>query len=159
MIQVIEIPMGSDPAPFFANLFLSQKEADWVKAQSKLGTINVWKINNSYWSIDDMLSLKDDNTFEKQYKDIYPTELELKKENNSNSCTPFLDIYIYTEIGEFNTKLFDKWHNFGFNMKGCHFTAPMSLVKCSMGALEQSFLEFLEQPVKLKIFLILVNSC
>ena len=39
MIQVIETPMGSDPASFFANLFLAQKEADWVKEQHKLGTI------------------------------------------------------------------------------------------------------------------------
>ena len=33
MIQVIGMPMGSDPAPFFAKLFLNHKEADWVKAQ------------------------------------------------------------------------------------------------------------------------------
>ena len=43
-------------------------------------------------------------------------------------------------------------------LKGCHFTAPMSLVKLYMQALEQSFSEFLEQPVKLKIFLVIVNS-
>ena len=30
----------------------------------------------------------------------------------------------------------------------------MSLAKCSMGALDQSFLEFLEQTVKLKTFLV-----
>ena len=30
MIQVTGIPMVSDPAPFFANLFLAHKEADWV---------------------------------------------------------------------------------------------------------------------------------
>ena len=41
MIQVIRIPMGSDPAPFFANLFLAHKEADLVKTQCKLGAINV----------------------------------------------------------------------------------------------------------------------
>ena len=41
VIQVIGIPMGSDPAPLFANLFLAHKEPDWVKAQRKLGTINV----------------------------------------------------------------------------------------------------------------------
>ena len=41
MIQVIGMPMGSDPAPFFANLFLAHKEAGWVKAQHKLGTINI----------------------------------------------------------------------------------------------------------------------
>ena len=43
MVQVIGMPMESDSAPFFANLFLAQKEADWVKAQPKLGTISVFK--------------------------------------------------------------------------------------------------------------------
>ena len=42
------------------------------------------------------------------YKDIYPTKLELKKENNNTSCVSFLDIYIYIENGKFHTKLFDK---------------------------------------------------
>ena len=32
----------------------------------------------------------------------------------------------------------------------------MFLAKCSMGAVEQSFLELLEQPIKLKIFIVLV---
>ena len=109
--------------------------------------------------MDDLLSLNDFSAFEKRYKDIYPTELELKKENNSNYCASFLDIYIYIEDGEFHTKLFDKRDNYGSNIVRCHFTAPMFLAKFSMGALEQSFLEFLEQPVKLKIFLILVSSC
>ena len=108
MIQVIGIPIGSDTAPFFENFFLAQKEAEWVKAQNKLGTINVRKINNSFWFIDDLLSQNNDSTFEKHYKDIYPTELELKKENNSNCCASFLDIYMYIENGDFHTKLFDK---------------------------------------------------
>ena len=89
MIQVIGIPMGSGPVPFFANLFLAHKEADWVKAQ------NVRKINNSFRFIDDLLSLNDGNTFGKHYKDIYPTELEVKKENNNNSCASFL-IFTFT---------------------------------------------------------------
>ena len=78
MIQLIEIPMGFDLAPLFANFFVAHKEADCVKAQRKLGTINVRKINNSFRFIDDLLSLNNDSTFEKHYKDIYPTE----KENN-----------------------------------------------------------------------------
>ena len=94
MIQVIGIPMKSLPAPFFANLFLAHRKAYWVKGQGKLGTINVQKINNSFQFIDDLLSLNDDSTFEKHYKDIYSTEIELKKENNSNSCAFFPDIYI-----------------------------------------------------------------
>ena len=82
MIQIIGIPMESDPAPLFSNLFLAHKEVDWVKTQRKLGTINARKINDSFRFIDDLLSLSDGSTFEKHYKDIYPTELELKKEKN-----------------------------------------------------------------------------
>ena len=48
MIQVLQIPIGSEPASFFANLFQAHKEADWVNAQRKLGTINFQKINNSF---------------------------------------------------------------------------------------------------------------
>ena len=93
IIQVIGIPMGCHPAPFLPNTFLVHKEADWVKAQRKLGTINVRNV---------------DSTFEKHYKDIYPGELELKKESNSNFFASFLEIYIYIKNGEFNTKLFEK---------------------------------------------------
>ena len=81
--------MGSDPAPFFTNLFLAHKEADQVKAQRKLGTINVRKIDKSFRFIDDLPSVNDGSTFEKHYKYIYPTELDLKKENNSNSLGLF----------------------------------------------------------------------
>ena len=63
-----------------------------------------------------MLSLNDGSTFEKHYKDIYSTELELNKENNSNSCSSFLDLYIYTENGEFHTRLFEKRDNFGLDI-------------------------------------------
>ena len=65
--------MGPDPAAFFANLFLAHNEADWVKAECKIVRINVQKIKNSFRFIDDLLSLNDINTFEKHYKDIYPT--------------------------------------------------------------------------------------
>ena len=108
--------MGSDPPPFFANLFLTHKEVDWVKAQHKLGTISVQKINNSFRFIHDLLSLNDDSTFGKHCNDMYPTELEPKKENNNNSCPPFLDIHIYIENREFHTKLFDKRDKFGFDI-------------------------------------------
>ena len=123
MIQVIGKPMGSDPVPFFANLLLAHKEADWVKAQLKFRTINVRKINNSFRFINDFLSLNDGGTLEKNHKDIYPIrtkerklELELKKENNSNYCPSFLDVYIYIENGEFHTSLFDKRDNFCFDI-------------------------------------------
>ena len=125
--------MGSDPVPFFSSL----KEPDWVKAQRKLGTINVQKINNSFLFIDNLLSRNDGNTFEKHLKDIYLKELELKKENNSNSCASFLDLYIYIENGEFHTRLFDQQDNFGFGIIRMPFycsNVPSQIFYGSIGA-------------------------
>ena len=95
MIQVIGIPMKSLPAPFFANLFLANRKVYWVKGQGKLGEINVQKINNSFQFIDDLLSLNDDSTFEKHYKDIYPTELELKETEKIAILVPLFLIFTF----------------------------------------------------------------
>ena len=135
MIQVTEIRMGSDPAPFFANLFLSHKETEWVKAQCKLGTINT-----SIWFINDLLLLNDGGTFKKYYKDIYLTELELKKENNSDYCASFLDLYIYTANGEFHTRLFDKRDNFSLDFVRMPFYCSNVPWKKSYGSTGVEFL-------------------
>ena len=84
-----------------------------------------------------MLSVNDGSTFEKHYQDIYPTELNLKKENNSNSCASFLDLYIYIENGEFHTRLFDKRDNFGFDIVRMPFycsNVPSKMFYGSIGA-------------------------
>ena len=87
-----------------------------------------------------MLSLNDDSIFEKHYKDIYPTELELKKENNSNSCASFLGIYIYTENREFHTKLFDKRDSFGFDIVKIPFYCSNVPSKMFHGRIRAEFL-------------------
>ena len=101
-----------------------------------------------------MLSLHDDITFEKDYKDIYPTELEVKKKININFCALFLDIYIHIENGGFHAKLFDKRDNLGFDFVRMLLYCSNVPSKMSMGALDQSFLEFLKKEVKLKTFLV-----
>ena len=140
MIQPIGIPTGSDPTPFFANFFLAHKKAGWVKAQQKLGTINVRKINNSFRFIDDLLSLNDDSTFEKHYKDIYSTELELNRENNSSSCASYLEICICIENGEFHTKLFGKRDSFAFDIVRMPFYCPNVPNKIFYGSTGVEFL-------------------
>ena len=131
--------MGSDQALLFENFFLAHK-GDWVKAQRKLGTITVKKINNSFQFIDDLLSLNDGSTFEKHYKDIYPTELALEKENNSNSCAFFLGLYICIENGEFHTRLFDKQDNFGFDIVRMPFCCSNNPSKIFYGSIGAEFL-------------------
>ena len=59
------------------------------------------------------------------------------KENNSNSYTSFLDIYIYIENGEFHTKLFHTQGNFSFNIVRMLFycsNVPSKMLCESIGA-------------------------
>lgn len=150
MKQIIGIPMGSDPAPFFANLFLSHQESNWVKVQRKLGTINIRKINNSFRFIDDLLSLNDDNIFENHHKDIYTKELELKKENDGNLCASFLDIFIYIENEKFHTKLFDKRDNFGFDIVRMSFQCSNIPSKMFYGSIGAEFLRISRATSKIE---------
>ena len=76
--------MGSDPAPFFANLFLAHKKLTMKRCNISL--------EQSMFEKSIIPFSLPGSTLEKHYKDIYPTELELKKESNSNSCATFLDL-------------------------------------------------------------------
>ena len=107
--QVIGIPMGSDPAPFFANLFLFYYECEYVKKLSReKKTALAKKFKHIFRFIDDLIAVNDSNEFEKLFKEIYPPMLELKKENVSNFSASFLDLFISIVNRRFDYKLFDK---------------------------------------------------
>ena len=114
--QDIGIPMGSDPAPAFANLFLFHYESSWLKSIKKDNYILARKFGQVFRYIDDLLALNDGHSFEAFHRDIYPIELQLNKENTNNSSTNFLDLNIEIENGVFTTKLFDKRDHFGFHI-------------------------------------------
>lgn len=44
-------------------------------------------------------------TFEKYFSEIYPEELELRRENLSSTKASFLDIYLEKEENRISTKL------------------------------------------------------
>ena len=112
--QDIGIPMGSDPAPFFANLFLYYYESSWLRKIQKSNNTLARKFGNVFRFIDDLLALNDGLSFEMYHKEIYPEELELTKENPSQLETDFLDLNITIDEKAFKTKLYDKRDNFGF---------------------------------------------
>ena len=112
--QDIGIPMGSDPAPAFANLFLYHYESTWLDSVKKTNNILARKFGQVFRYIDDLLALNDGNSFETHFKDIYPEELQLNKENTDSSSTNFLDLHIEIVDRTFTTQLFDKRDYFGF---------------------------------------------
>ena len=114
--QIIGIPMGSDPAPAFANLFLFFYESSWLNRMKKSNNVLARKFGLVFRYIDDLLTLNDGGSFEQYHNEIYPNELELNKENADDSHTTFLDLHITIEEGVFKTKLFDKRDHFGFHI-------------------------------------------
>ena len=79
--QIIGIPMGSDPAPFMANLFLYYYESQFINKCRREKNKGVYKFGNIFRFIDDLNAINDNGEFEKNIKNIYPEELELNKEN------------------------------------------------------------------------------
>ena len=113
--QIIGIPMGSDPAPFMANLFLYYYESNHVKKVKQKDLFVARKFRHTFRFIDDLLAINDDGEFENCFRDIYPEELELKKEHGGNSVA-FLDLSISIKGRSFETSLYDKRDNFPFSI-------------------------------------------
>ena len=57
--QIIGIPMWSDPAPFFAKLFLYYYESKWMNELKKKDLIRSRKLCNIFRFIDDLNALND----------------------------------------------------------------------------------------------------
>ena len=83
--QVIGIPMGSDPAPFMANLFLYHYESVWMKNLKKEDLQKARRFSNTFRFIDDLLTINDDNLFSENFGQIYPKELQLNLESSGDS--------------------------------------------------------------------------
>lgn len=113
--QQIGIPMGTDCAPFLANLFLYSYEYQWIDKERRLGhhlRLRNFKYCSRY--IDDLLMINNSNFMLKARSEIYPKELVLVPEDNDGRHSPFLDLDLSIEGGVISTKIFDKRDNFDF---------------------------------------------
>ena len=106
--------MGSDPAPFFANLFLYFYESKWMNELKKNDLIKAKKLCNIFRFLDDLNSIDDGGEFESNYSNIYPEELQLGNKNADKKETSFLDLNIKIKDGNFQFGLFDKRDAFPF---------------------------------------------
>ena len=113
--QSIGIPMGIDPAPFWANLYLHRYEEIFISSQMSVNKVRARKFIHATRFIDDECNLNDCGEFSRSYKEIYPKELELKCEHQGTHAT-FLDIDITIVDGLFIYKLFDKRDDFPFSI-------------------------------------------
>ena len=111
--QCIGIPMGIDPAPFWANLYLYHFESEFVLKLSRIDRYRGFKFKHCFRFIDDACSINDSDEFDKSYLEIYPPELQLKCEHKGTHAT-FLELDISIIDGIFVYKLYDKRDAFPF---------------------------------------------
>ena len=78
-----------------------------------------WK-GKKFRFIDDLLAINDGGEFERLHKEIYPVELELKKENINFDAATYLDLDIKIDGGVFEYKLYDKRKALRVNRKELH---------------------------------------
>ena len=114
--QNIGIPMGTDCAPFMANLFLHYHEDKFITANCS----KTWRLcqllshNKRY--IDDMFVVNASALFDQVKDQIYPAELVLNKENENPDSAHFLDMDLKIQGGRFSVKLYDKRNAFPFKV-------------------------------------------
>ena len=113
--QKIGIPMGTDAAPYLANLFLYSYEFSFLEKHNNNPVI-CRKLSRCFRYIDDLLYVGDPNYFSSVASEIYPPELTLNRENNFSDRATFLDLDINISNGRFVTKLYDKRSDFSFSI-------------------------------------------
>ena len=112
-MQIIGIPMGIDPTPFWANLFLYFYEKRFMSNLGSQNCLRGYKYHGVMRFIDDLCAINDEGDFGKSFLEIYPPALELKVEHEGNHAT-FLDLDITIVDNRFIYKLYDKRDNFNF---------------------------------------------
>ena len=113
--QCVGIPMGIDPAPFMANLFLFYYEHEYMlKLISSKDSVRAKKLSKTFRYLDDLLALNDSGVFKSSVDKIYPTELKLSCTDVDSIQADYLDLDICISSQFFRSKLFDKRDQFDF---------------------------------------------
>ena len=116
--QCIGIPMGTNSAPFLANIYLHAFEYCYLDKLIKDGKSEIAKLlSNTYRYQDDCIAINDNDTFRKHYKLMYSgSAMELKNTNLSRDKCNFLDLTISIYKGKFIYRSYDKRNDFDFKV-------------------------------------------
>ena len=108
--------MGSDPAPFIANLFLYVYENRYMEKLKKSDLSQARNLRHIFRFIDDLISINDKDEFLRSFKEIYPAQMVLKVENQISTEATYLDLDLEIKDRIFNSRLYDKRNTFNFSV-------------------------------------------
>ena len=119
--QIVGIPMGTNCGPLVADLFLFCYERDFMLSLSNKNQTDIIEaFNSTSRYLDDLLDI-DNPYFEQMVGQIYPTELQLKKANSSDTEAPFMDLNLSITNGIVSSKIYDKQDHFNFEIVNIPF--------------------------------------
>ena len=99
--------MGTDCAPFLANLYLYSYEYQWLLKRYGAKDFDVLsKFKYCFRYLDDLLCINNDEVMDSVMKDIYPEELALGSDN-AKLHTHYLDLDLEIFQDKISYKLFD----------------------------------------------------
>ena len=114
--QIVGIPMGTNCAPLFTDLFLFCYERDFMLSLSDNNQTDIIEPFSSISRyLDDLLNIYNPY-FEQMVGQIYPTKLQLNKANSSDTEAPFLDLNLSIKNGIVSCKIYDKRYDFNFEI-------------------------------------------
>ena len=107
--------MGTDCAPFLANLFLFSYEFKFMNdqlIQRNCSILNKFRRCARY--IDDLFLINNDKLLETCKYEIYPKELGLTSDDENDQHVHYLDLDILITSSRFSYWIYDKRDNFAF---------------------------------------------
>ena len=163
--QVKGIPMGVNPACFFANLYLFMYEFNFFKQLLALNTPTSRRLLQAFRFsgrlIDDVnVITHEDKTFIQQYfyhnnvhagiRGLYPSPLNLQDSSHANPHeSNFLDLHIQPANGDhgpLRTTIFDKRQQPAFlrRLRTIRFPAPYSMLskRCKLNVFDSQFTRY-----------------
>ena len=116
--QCIGIPMGIDPAPQMANLYLYAYKARFMQKLTKENYGAAKKFSFTRRFIDDLNTINNDGYLEEYHRNgsIYPEEMQLNKENEDDKKATFLDLEEEITDDTIHVKTYDKRDAFKFEI-------------------------------------------
>ena len=115
--QVVGIPMGTNCAPYFANIFLHVYEYDYISKLIRNNDIKTaTHLSRMFRYQDDCIVFNDEGDFNEHFILMYPSEMSIKCTNISPAKTTFLDLTISVYRGKYKHTSYDKRNDFDFNI-------------------------------------------
>ena len=115
--QTVGIPMGTNCAPYLANIFLHVFEYNFIDTCIADGNTDIAvDLNGLFRYQDDCIVFGDSGSFESHLGDIYPNEMTLKCTNLSAATCTYLDLTVSVYKGRYNYRSYDKRKDFGFEV-------------------------------------------